>query len=78
MRHKKLTEVSVSFFFRADDYTVVMETLGMKYGTKNTKESNKDCKPYGTIDLSFKIAVVEVNCVFHSQFYAWRDQIVST
>ena len=31
---KKLTEVSVSYFFRADDYTVVMETLGMKYGTK--------------------------------------------
>ena len=27
----------------------------MKYGTKNTKESNKDCKSYGTIDLSFKI-----------------------
>ena len=34
MRHEKLTEVSVSYCFRADDYTVVMETLGMKYGTK--------------------------------------------
>ena len=34
MRHEKVTEVSVSYFFRADDYTVVMETLGMKYGTK--------------------------------------------
>ena len=29
----------------------------MKYGTKNTKESNRDCKSYGTIDLSFKIAI---------------------
>ena len=29
----------------------------MKYGKKkNTKESNRDCKSYGTIDLSFKIA----------------------
>ena len=34
MRNKKLTEVSVSYFFRADDYAVVMETLEMKYGTK--------------------------------------------
>ena len=34
MRNEKLAEVSVSYFFRADDYTVVMETLGMKYGTK--------------------------------------------
>ena len=34
MRNEKLTEVSVSYFFRADDYTVVMETLGMKYGRK--------------------------------------------
>ena len=34
MRNEKLTEVSVSFFFRADDDTVVMETLGMKYSTK--------------------------------------------
>ena len=42
MRHEKLTEVSVSYFFRADDYTVVLKTLGMKYGTKNAKESNKD------------------------------------
>ena len=34
MRHEKLTEVSVSYLFRADDYTVVMDTLGMKYDTK--------------------------------------------
>ena len=34
MRSEKLTEVSASYFFRADDYTAVMETLGMKYGTK--------------------------------------------
>ena len=58
MRNKKLTEVSVSYFFRADDYTVVMEILGIKYGTKkNAKESNRDRKSYGTIDLSFKIAI---------------------
>ena len=30
----------------------------MKYGTKeNAKESNRDCKSYGTIDLSFKTAI---------------------
>ena len=34
MRNGNLTKVLVSYFFRADDYTVVMETLGMKYGTK--------------------------------------------
>ena len=38
MRHEKLTEVSVSYFFRADDYTVVKETLGMKYGTKKIQQ----------------------------------------
>ena len=37
MRNKKLTEVSVSYSFRADDYTVVMEILGMKYGTKKVQ-----------------------------------------
>ena len=58
MRNKKLTKVSVSYFFRADDYTVVMETLGMKCGTKkNAKVSNRGCKSYGTIDLSLKIAI---------------------
>ena len=35
---KKLTEVWVSYFFRADDYTVVMETLGIKYGTKKMQK----------------------------------------
>ena len=54
MRNEKLTEVLVSYFFRADDYTVVMEKLGMKYGTK---ENNRDCKSYGTIDLSSKSAI---------------------
>ena len=34
MRHEKLIEVSVSYFFHPDDYTVVTETLGMKYGMK--------------------------------------------
>ena len=68
MRHEKLTEVLVSFF-RADDYTVVMETLWMKYGTENTKESNKDSKSYGTIDLSFKLKL-KLIFFFISQFYA--------
>ena len=41
-----------------------METLGIKYGTKNTKESNKDCKSYGTIDLSFKLKLKLIG-IFH-------------
>ena len=49
----------------------------MKYGTKSTKESNKDCKSYGTIDLSFKLKL-ELIVFFISQFYAQGDQIVST
>ena len=47
----------------------------MKYGTKNTKESNKDCKSYGTIDLSFKL---KLTVFFISKFHAQGDQIVST
>ena len=39
----------------------------MKYGTKNTKESNKDCESNGTIDLSFKLKLI---VFFISQFYA--------
>ena len=42
VRNKKLTEVSVSYFFRANDYTVVMETLGMKYGTKKLQRRAKE------------------------------------
>ena len=63
MGHEKLT---VSFF-SYQCYTVAMETSRMKYGTKNTKESNKDCKSYGTIDLSFKLKLI---VFFISQFYA--------
>ena len=46
-------------FFRADDYTVVMETLGMKYGTKKIQRRATEIvnRMYGTIDLSFKIAI---------------------
>ena len=77
MRHEKLTEVSVSYFFPIDDYTVVMETLGMKYGTKNTKESNKECKSHGTIDLSFKLKLMLI-VIFISQFYTQGNQIGST
>ena len=55
--------IGVIFF-----HTVVMETLGMKYaGTKSIKESNKDCKSYVTIDLSFKL---KFTVLFISQFYA--------
>ena len=59
MRNKKLTEVLVSYFYHADDYTVVMETLGIfeTWYKENPKESNRDCKSYSTIDLSFKIAI---------------------
>ena len=43
----------------------------MKYGTKNTKESNEDCKSYGTIDLSFKLKLkLKLIVFFISQFYA--------
>ena len=35
----------------------------------NAKESNKDCKSYGTIDLSFKLKV-KLIVFFISQFYA--------
>ena len=41
----------------------------MKYGTKNTTESNKDCKSYGTIDLSFKWKLKKLIVFFISQFY---------
>ena len=30
----------------------------------NTKESNKDCKSHGTIDLSFRLKL-KLNCIFH-------------
>ena len=43
----------------------------MKYGIKNTKESNKDCKSHGTIDLSFKLKLkLELIVFFISQFNA--------
>ena len=59
MRNKKTNRGISIIFFRADDYTVVMETFGVKYWYKeNAKESNRDCKSYGTIDLSFNIAIV--------------------
>ena len=58
MQYKKKTNRGISIiFFCADDYTVVMETLGIKYGTKKMQESKRDCKSYGTIDLSFKTAI---------------------
>ena len=46
-----------------------MDTLGMKYGTKNIKETNKDCKSYGTKDLSFKLKL-KLIVFFTSQIYA--------
>ena len=41
----------------------------MKYGTKNTKETNKNYKSYGTMDLSFKLKL-KLIAFFISQFYA--------
>ena len=38
---------------------------------KNTRESNKDCKLYGTIDLSFKLKLkLKLIVFFISKFYA--------
>ena len=71
MRHEKLTGVSVSYSFRTDHYIVVMETSGAKYGAKNTKENNIDCKSYGTIDFKFQDCYwIELIVFFISQFYA--------
>ena len=36
---------------------------------KNTRDSNKDCKLHGTIDLSFKLNL-ELIVFFISKFYA--------
>ena len=49
----------MSYFFRADDlihccYGDIRDEIWYK---ENVKESNSDCKSYGTIDLSFKIAI---------------------
>ena len=58
MRNKKTNRGIGIIFFRADDYIVVMETLGMKYGAKKMqRRGSRDCKSHGTIDLSFKIAI---------------------
>ena len=60
MRNKKPTEVSVSYFSRADDCTVddcygdIRDEIWYK---ENAKESNRDSKSYGAIDLSFRIAI---------------------
>ena len=42
-------------FFRADDYTVVMETLRMKYGTKKIRRRATEIEI--SIDFRFKIGV---------------------
>ena len=36
---------------------------------KNTKESNRNCESYGTIDFSFKLKL-KLIVFFISQFYA--------
>ena len=38
MQNKKTNRGIGIKFFRADDYTVVMETLGIKYGTKKVQK----------------------------------------
>ena len=76
MRHEKLTEVSISFFFRAADYTVVMETSGIKYGTKKIRRRATEIIHYM---VKFQdCSQLKLIVFFISQFYAWRDQIVST
>ena len=46
---------------------------------ENTKENNRECKSYGTKDLSFKDCYwLKLILFFISQFYARRNQIVST
>ena len=53
-----LTEVSVSFFvFRADGYPVVMETLGMEYGTKKIQRRATEIVNHMVLYLSFKIDI---------------------
>ena len=29
-----------------------------------TKETNRDCKSYGTIDLSSRLVLGKINCIF--------------
>ena len=46
---------------------------------ENTKESNRDCKSYGTIDFKFQDCYwLKLIVCFIAHFYAWRYQIVST
>ena len=54
MRNEKLRGIGI-IFFRADAYTGdIRDEIWCK---ENAKESNRDCKSYGIINLSFKIAV---------------------
>ena len=73
---EKLTEVSVSYFFRADDYIVVMETLGMKYGTKKIQRRVTEIW-YGRFKFQ-DCYWLKLIVFFISQLYPSRDQIVST
>ena len=57
MRHEKVTEVSVSYFFPADDYSVVMETLGMLHGAEEIQRRATEIVNHMVTDLSFKIAI---------------------
>ena len=55
MRNKKTNRGIGIIFFRADDYTVVIETLGMKYGTK--KMQRRATKTVNHMVHSYKVAI---------------------
>ena len=78
MRHQKITEVLVSYFSRADDYTVVMETLGMKYGTKKIQGRATEIVVNHLVHrFKFQYCYwLKLIVFFISQFYAWRNKIV--
>ena len=54
---KKLTEVSVSYFFVLCNHCCYGDIRDKIRYKENAKESNRDRKSYGTIGLSFKIAI---------------------
>ena len=54
MRDEKLTEVSVSYFLLADGYTVVMETIVMKHGTKKIQRRATEIKIVNRVVPCFK------------------------
>ena len=53
-------------YFRADDYTVVMETLGMNYGTKKIQRRATEIVNHMVQYMYVsRLLLAEVNCIFH-------------